>query len=169
VYSQYCERASLLAKPRIWSPFQWACPYMETIRCLLRNTTNRAAGNRARRQAACQFCCGVHRRPSHLVLSHLFCPRISVSRRYFLNGMEEVVSSNLTRSTKTFHRVSVSAPFPKRRYGAPAGTIHNYSKPTVVADLRSTCRCTCCIAGAESDGRPTTAASRLPEKALRNS
>jgi hypothetical protein len=31
--------------------------------------------------------------------------------------MEEVVSSNLTRSTKTFHRVSVSAPFPKPSCG----------------------------------------------------
>src|ERR1017187_6731064 len=44
---------------------------------------------------------GVHRSPRGLVPSLLFLVKTSVSDLYFLNGMEEVVSSNLTRSTKT--------------------------------------------------------------------
>ena len=91
-------------------------PYMETDCCLLRQTTNRAACNRARRKArhvpaTCRVLesawspdapkapRGVHRSPRGLVLSLLFLVKMAVRDGYFSNGMEEVESSNLSRST----------------------------------------------------------------------
>jgi len=109
-------------------------PYTEIDRCLLRQTPNRAACNRAqestpRASPACGVLesawspdapkppRGVHRSPRRLLLSLLFCAKLSVSDWYFLNGMEEVVSSNLTRSTKTFQTLTVSLPATQLRTG----------------------------------------------------